>query len=215
MEQDKKSVEDQFDKAFALVEQLSSDMEELKTSERQRTGKLDDALEEMEKVIADLKLSNRRREDDAERLRDEVKALKDAIPKAMDNQKDITDSRLKEINNELTSLKTLVSQRFNASTTVATSGNSLRSSAGAREASPSGAAAGRPTTLGEENGGAGASVSSEAATEAPKSLASGSFHAASPSVNGNRGGKASIPAWQMAMASKGANETSAITTEQS
>ena len=81
----------------------------------ERTEKLDAAIADLETVMTDLKAANRRREDDANRIRDEVQSLKDAIPKALENQKGLTDGRLREINTELTSLKTLVSQRMSSS----------------------------------------------------------------------------------------------------
>ncbi|PHH82939.1 hypothetical protein CDD82_4262 [Ophiocordyceps australis] len=114
LEQDKKSIQEQFDRAFALVEQIVKDTEALKAAEEQRTERLDTALAELETAMADVKAANRRREDDSERIRDEIRGLKDAIPKAMDNQKEVTNGRLSEINNELASLKTLVSQRMSA-----------------------------------------------------------------------------------------------------
>ena len=81
LEQDKQQIEEQFDRAFALVEQLAKDTEELKTTEQQRSEKLDNALSELETVMADLKTANRRRDDDAQRIREEIQGLKDAIPK--------------------------------------------------------------------------------------------------------------------------------------
>ncbi|RDA92429.1 hypothetical protein CP533_4720 [Ophiocordyceps camponoti-saundersi (nom. inval.)] len=114
LEQDKKSIEEQFERAFALVEQLARDTEALKKAEQQRTERLDTAMSDLERTMADLKTMNRRREDDAQRIRDEVQALKDAIPKAMSSQKDLTDSRLSEINGELGSLKALVTQRISS-----------------------------------------------------------------------------------------------------
>jgi peroxin-14 len=121
LEQDKKSIEDQFDRAFTLVEQLAKDTESLKNAEKERTEKLDTAIADLETVMTDLKAANRRREDDANRIRDEVQSLKDAIPKALENQKSLTDGRLREINSELTSLKTLVSQRMSTSSATTSS----------------------------------------------------------------------------------------------
>lgn len=112
LESDKKSIDEQFEKAFVLVEQLSKDTEELKAAEEQRNEKLNNALFELETVIGELKSSNRRREDEAQRIRDDVHGLKDSVPKALDAQKSLTDSRLQEINSELKSLKTIISQRM-------------------------------------------------------------------------------------------------------
>lgn len=94
------------------MEQLSKDTEELKAAEEQRNEKLNTALSELETVISDLKSSNRRREDEAQRIRDDVHGLKDSVPKALDAQKSLTDTRLQEINSELKSLKTIISQRM-------------------------------------------------------------------------------------------------------
>lgn len=123
LEQDKKSIEEQFYRAFALVEQLAKDTEALRSAERQRTEKLDSALADLEATMADVKAANRRREDDGQRIRDEVQALKDAIPKAMDSQKKMADGRLAEISSELASLKTLVKQRMTAAESGGGGGN--------------------------------------------------------------------------------------------
>jgi len=192
LEQDKKSIEEQFDRAFTLVEQLSKDTEALKEAEQQRTERLDTTLSDLEAVMAELKSANRRREDDAQRIRDEVQALKDAIPKAMNNQKELADTRLREINTELTSLKTLVSQRMSSGSS--SPGNHLRPTSGnaAPAVSRSGSAAG-------ENAGEGGSTSGG---DLPKASAQSSTARGSGLSNGSSGAKASIPAWQMAMSSQ-------------
>ena len=204
LEQDKKSIEEQFDKAFVLVEQLAKDTEALKSAELQRTEKLDTAIAELETVMSDLKAANRRREDDAQRIRDEVQALKDAIPKAMNNQKDLTDNRLSEINTELTSLKTLVSQRMSSSSAPATTNSYMRPTSGGRAPTPTVESA--------------AESSTPAAPEPPKTLAQSSFNKSSTvngagSSSGGSGGKASIPAWQMAAAKKSEAASSGASNE--
>ncbi|KAH7312209.1 peroxisomal membrane anchor protein conserved region-domain-containing protein [Stachybotrys elegans] len=193
LEQDKKSIEDQFDRAFSLVEQLAKDTEKLKEAEQERSKRLDATIVEMETVISDLKLANRRRDDDSQRLRDEINVLKGLIPKAIDSQKDATDSRLREINTELTSLKTLVSQRVGSAPAPASSSNFRRPTISS-PATPS--AEVTPDTASAE----------PSKTSAPKA-------GASPGIGrtlGMNGGsaKASIPAWQMAMANK-TNDTPA------
>jgi len=109
LEQDKKSIEEQFDRAFALVEQLARDTEALKAAEKDRTERLDAALEEMESVLKELKMSNRRLDDDSQRIRQDVQILQDSIPRAVEAQKEATDQRVKELNKELVGLKTLLS----------------------------------------------------------------------------------------------------------
>lgn len=200
LEQDKKSIEEQFDRAFSLVEQLAKDTETLKAAEQQRTERLDTTLSELETIMSDLKTANRRREEDAQRIRDEVQALKDAIPKALNNQKEQADTRLREINTELTSLKTLVSQRMTAAPSVT---NPLRpASAFSNPASTSAAApavGGAPSTTTPEPTAQQPTASSTPTTpaETPKPVTS-----FGRTLNGNASGKASIPAWQMALANQ-------------
>ncbi|KAL5607399.1 hypothetical protein FOBRF1_007896 [Fusarium oxysporum] len=216
LEQDKKSIEDQFDRAFTLVEQLAKDTESLKNAEKERTEKLDAAIADLETVMTDLKAANRRREDDATRIRDEVQSLKDAIPKALENQKGLTDNRLKEINTELTSLKTLVSQRMTtpSSTTGSSTMNTyMRGTAGTVGASGSSSAAtpaASTSTPAAKTNGEKATV--ESATTTPAAEVPKPTFPSAPQLNrsssplANMTGKKSIPAWQMAMANQ--NDTS-------
>lgn len=199
LEADKKSIDDQFEKAFALVEQLSKDTEALKAAEQQRTEKLDTALAELETVINDLRSSNRRREDEAQRIRDDVSNLKDSIPKALDAQKSLTDNRLQEVNAELKSLKTIISQRMASQQPSAVNNYASR-----------GAAVTTPTPAsGPENGSSG-SANGHSTTEETSKPTNGSAPLESTAGNGrsspfNSGMSAAnvkIPEWQRAMANK-------------
>ncbi|CAI4219437.1 unnamed protein product [Parascedosporium putredinis] len=191
LDQDKKDISDKFDKTFALVEQLARDTEALKAAEKDRTERLDTALAELESVINELKSTNRRREDDAQRARDEIQALKESIPAALDAQKSLADSRLKEVNSELISLKTLIS-RMNAPSIPApqsrqVAGNSNNNDNEQQKEAPS-----------QEN------------TELSETVSTtkGNGHA-SPLSGGTTTGKVSIPAWQLAMANKGSADPGA------
>ncbi|KAF9778080.1 hypothetical protein IL306_004275 [Fusarium sp. DS 682] len=215
LEQDKKSIEDQFDRAFTLVEQLAKDTESLKNAEKERTEKLDAAIADLDTVMTDLKAANRRREDDANRIRDEVQSLRDAIPKALENQKSLTDNRLREINTELTSLKTLVSQRMTTpgTTTTPSTMNYMRGTAGTVGASGSAStptpAASISTPAAQTNG---EKATVESATTTPAAEVPKPTFPSAPQLNrsssplANMTGKKSIPAWQMAMANQ--NDTS-------
>lgn len=196
LEQDKKSIEEQFDKAFSLVEQLAKDTEALKAAEQERTERLDTALSDFETVINDIKAANRRRDDEAHRVREDIDSLRSGIPKAMDSHKDVTDQRLREINAELTSLKTLISQRMQSAAAPSASShvNGLNQTTTAT-ASSDNTAAGKQATVTAES-----PTSSAAATPAAGDAA-GSILTRGLGL-GSPGAKASIPAWQMAMANK-------------
>ncbi|KZL84971.1 peroxisomal membrane anchor protein [Colletotrichum incanum] len=206
LEQDKKSIEEQFDKAFGLVEQLAKDTEELKAAEQQRTEKLDTALTDLESIMQELRSANTRREIETQRVKDDVQILKDSIPKAMNTQKDLTDSRLKEVNTELTSLKTLITQRMNAASSSPASTNGLRTGGNATPASPG---LNRPAATGSDN--QAGNTDSAANSDTSKTTGTPTYNRPSP-FGGATGAKASIPAWQMAMANKDKDSVVSSTT---
>jgi peroxin-14 len=198
LEQDKKSIDDQFEKTFALVDQLAKDTEALKTAEKERTEKLDAALNDLETTINELKQANRRRDDESQRVRDDVQNLKDSIPRALDNQKDLTDTRLREVNAELKSLKTLITQRMNPTATSTSVSNYLRPSVSGNATPTSTPPASTPAPV------EAAAATVAEAKEEPRPAQDYLSNAArsSPFSSGMQS-KASIPAWQM-MAAKSA-----------
>jgi len=174
----------------------------LKSAEEARTERLDSALAEVENVIQELKTGARRREDETRRISDEVRGLKDLIPKAMEGQKENTDTRLKELNTELKSLKTLMGQRMNPSSTGSMPSYN-RMSANAPSPQPTSIQTsimnGRSVSPGAENSPKPASVSTPTGVE---SFAALQGRSGSPFSTGALPGRAAIPAWQMAAANK-------------
>ncbi|KAK6582343.1 hypothetical protein PZA11_004751 [Diplocarpon coronariae] len=205
LEQDKQAIDESFEKAFALLDQLAKDTEALKTSEQARTDRLDAAMADVEDVIRTLKVSSAAREEDSRRMGDEVRGLKNLIPQAIDAQKENTDTRLRELNTELRSLKTLMSQRLNPTTSTATNSYGRASALGASSASPA-----VPSTATNGSQATGSPVaemtpprpalaSNASGTE---SVASVQNRSASTFNTGVPAGKASIPSWQLAAANK-------------
>ncbi|TAQ89015.1 hypothetical protein B7494_g2672 [Chlorociboria aeruginascens] len=199
LEQDKQAIDESFEKAFSLLDQLAKDTEVLKTSEQARTERLDIALTEVESVINELKTASRRREEESKRTSDEVRGLRDLIPKAIDGQKESTEARLKELNIELKSLKTLMGQRMNPPvspnvpfTRSPGLGGNTPTSALPNSATANGNSSSETVTLKPapvQNGGGNESGSSlQAKSSSP-------FNTGAP-------GRAAIPAWQMAAANK-------------
>ncbi|KAH6618086.1 peroxisomal membrane anchor protein conserved region-domain-containing protein [Chaetomium sp. MPI-SDFR-AT-0129] len=195
LEQDKKSIDEQFDKTFALVDQLSKDTEALKSAEKERTERLDAALAELEATIGELKSANKRRDDEAQRVRDDVQNLKEAIPRGLNNQKDLTDTRLREVNAELKSLKTLITQRMNPAATATSASSYMRP-----------AVSGSTTPASTVVTPAPASV--ENVPETKEDILEPAASAPRVSPFSGMQAKASIPAWQM-MAAKSAESPSA------
>ena len=234
LEQDKETVDEQFEKAFVALEQLAKDTESLKASEQERTERLDKALGELEAFVRDAKSAGRRQDDETERLRDDVRALKSSIPNAMSAHKDFTDSRLKEISVEVRSLKSLIGQRITSSsptaastpvatpamasstsssymrptvTTPATNGHAAASGVPAPEPSAvATAASDSPTT--QTNGDTPTSSTAPSVSTGKQDYISSLGGRSTPFASGAPAAKASIPAWQLA-ATKSASTTEA------
>ncbi|KAL4945067.1 peroxisomal membrane anchor protein conserved region-domain-containing protein [Aspergillus oleicola] len=193
LEQDKQNIDEQFSRAFALIEQLSTDTAALKSAEETRTEKLDATLRDVETLVADLKTASRRRDDETRRINDEVNALKDAIPKALEGAREGNENRLRELGTELKSLKTLLSNRLG--------GGAASSSITARTPEPA-----VPST----SESASSSPAANGTTLAPEDQSGAGQAAQSPSTNPtnptnplSRFSKSpSIPAWQLAAANR-------------
>ncbi|MCJ1361098.1 peroxisomal membrane protein pex14 [Acarospora aff. strigata] len=203
LEQDKASIDASFEKAFALLDQLSTDTSALKASEEARTERLDNALREVEEVVSELKIASRRREDEGRRISEEVRSLKGLIPKALEGQKDLTDGRMKELGSELRSLKTLVGNRMGG---AASSPAASARNYGALGMNGTGSNTSKDSTTQNSAAPSGTSNTTSETQAAPSST---STPAPSTSNTSNTSaterpssGRAAIPAWQMAAATK-------------
>ncbi|KAL1958247.1 hypothetical protein VTO42DRAFT_4755 [Malbranchea cinnamomea] len=195
LQQDKENIDEQFNRAFALLDQLAADTASLKAAEDARTERLDAALRDVEDVVAELKASSRRRDDETRRISDEVKSLKDGIPRAIEGAKEGNEKRLKELSSELKSLKVLLGNRLGS-----------MASSPATTSVPRPASVENPSSQPNTNGVASGSQQPNSST-AISSPATPKESTSSPFAQ--LGKPASIPAWQMAAANK---STSAATT---
>jgi peroxin-14 len=211
LEQDKASVDESFKRAFDLLEQLNTDTTALKASEEARTARLDDALGEVESVLASLKESSKRQGDDNRRIEDDVRGLRDLIPKALDSQKELTDNRLKELSTELKSLKTLIGNRMGSGAPPrpqSTSGyygpgqSQTPNTNGTPAASTSTAQSSSTPAPSEQTNGTHATESQANASSTPAPTPAPAAEKPLPAYGRPSPGRAAIPAWQMAAAKK-------------
>ena len=203
LEQDKKAIDESFSRAFALLDQLAADTESLKASEKARTERLDSALADVESVVGEMKSANRRRQDESSRISSEVRNLKDLIPKALEAQKESNDKRLMELNSELKSLKTLMSNRIsgsgaaNLATSRSLGGPNMFGSQGTSNVN------GSPGVVQSTNGTGGSTADAASPSTQPASAVASPDRTQSASPYGRTpGARAAIPAWQMAAAKK-------------
>ncbi|KAI9844769.1 MAG: peroxisomal membrane protein pex14 [Sclerophora amabilis] len=220
LEQDKESIDESFNRAFALLDQLATDTETLKSSEQARTERLDTSLQEVESVIGELKAASRRREEEGRQMNDEVRGLKSLMLKAQDAQKDRTDGRLNELSAELKSLKTLVGNRMGAAPRPPPS---TGSSGGAQSPMVNGGPPKTPSLVpsnAASNGNGPESTrntnepveeidASTPATAGTSSPAPSRNESSTPFGSSATGNRAAIPAWQMAAAKKSSSSANA------
>ena len=206
--QDKESIDEAFTKTFGLLEQLETDTKTLKEAEEARTSRLDASLSELETVISSLKESDRKREDDARRNVDEIRMLRDLIPKALESEKNATETRLRDLTSELKSLKTLMGNRMGGAGSGSASGHKLTASVSNNTAPTTNGTSEAPsptvpptntstsaTNAHTSTDGTSSSDTSKPTSSSPRSTSASPF----PRFGS---GKAAIPAWQMAAAKK-------------
>jgi len=187
LEQDKAKIDESFDKAFELLDQLSTDTKELKEAEKARTERLDSALAEIESVVGKMKEANESREAESRRMVREMAEIREQIPKAIEKEREGTDSRLRELGTEMKSLKTLVANRM---------------AGGAARATPTYTPPAAPQLTQPTTNGAAMPETNGTAEEQPEKTSSlFPERSASGSPFGRTLGGAkspSIPAWQLA-----------------
>ena len=199
LQQDKEAIDASFSKAFALLDQLGTDTQSLKATERARSERLDVALQEVETVLGELKQASARREEEVKRLHSDVRSMKDSLQRGLENQNEKADSRLKDLHTELKGLKTLVGNRLAA-----------KSRSAARESpSATGGGKGGRTTEPVSNGAHPWSPSDSDGPDERASLVDKSNDDPTASIGAmdgenrpKRKPRAVIPAWQMAAADK-------------
>ena len=209
LEQDKASIDASFDKTFALLEQLSTDTQELKDAESSRKERLDRALAEVESVVSKMKEANEHRESEAKRWGREMEEIREQIPQAIQREKEGTEGKLKDLAVEMKSLKTLVANRM---------GQPQRASPSLQQQAPNGvngvvngtgggggSGAAVPATPPADTTGAGVNgsvVEENAEKPAPASTLPERSSTGSAFAGRTLGGKAHIPAWQLAAKKK-------------
>lgn len=216
LEADKASIDTSFDRAFALIDQLTTDTAELKASETQRTEKLDTTLKDVDNVIEDLKEANKRRETESRMIADQVQGLKELVPKALEGWKANGDAKLEELNQEMQSLKKLLENRVGRSAGTST---------------PTGGKGNPPPTANANENPKDTSTSDNNGSNANSDTATGPSSAPAPGITSPRNQesttspsprpksfergdrRAAIPAWQMAASGKSGSSGSSSKAE--
>ena len=218
LEQDKAAIDEQFNRAFALLDTLSADTAALKEAEEARTTRLDNVITDVESAVALLRTANQKREDDARRMEVDIRNLRESLPKAIESVEKSSERQLRDLSAELASLKTLMGNRFSGASTSAGLPSAASHTAPSRSyaaqlnnihsGSSTPSAENAPPSLGSNTGILGSSnptMTSGSMSRNPLQPSSASTTNARPTSTqsfGAAGGKAAIPAWQMNLQNK-------------
>lgn len=115
LEADKKALETEFARTEALLEQIQKDTEEMKIAEQERKDKFAQILEDTEKAVQTAKAQTQQREIDMKLIKSQVEGIKDTLPKALEKHRQQQDKALSDLQDELKSLKQLISNRVSSS----------------------------------------------------------------------------------------------------
>ena len=196
LEADKASIDESFNRAFSLIEQLATDTAAIKESESERTEKLDTTLKDVGGVIEDLKAANTRREAESRIVADQVTGLKDMIPKALEGWKASGDAKIEELGQEVQSLKKLLENRVGrpSGAPTPTSRGHLNGNEKPKDTPSTFHSANSGTTTPNAESASGASAPAPGVT-VPK-------RESTPLRGFERSDRRAIPAWQMAAATE-------------
>ncbi|KAK9479672.1 hypothetical protein V1514DRAFT_327843 [Lipomyces japonicus] len=112
LEADKEAIAAEFAKVEQFLKQLQVDTEELKVSERERLNAVDEIVQELDVVLKDAKSQLKSREEEMKQLKSEIEILRTELPRFLDRASEGQKNDLLDIQNELKSLKQILSNRL-------------------------------------------------------------------------------------------------------
>lgn len=111
LEADKAALELEFDRVEALFEQLQKETSEVLEGEKRRQDEHGSAMESVKYAVKEFENFNLERSKELKSLRSHVESLREMMPRHLDQYREKQDEVIKELQNEVKSLKHLVSSR--------------------------------------------------------------------------------------------------------
>ncbi|KAL7004920.1 peroxisomal membrane protein pex14 [Cystobasidiomycetes sp. EMM_F5] len=100
-----------YDEAAAILESLQSDTQHIKQTLDEQTAKVEESVERVTQALDGVQEKERVRDEELDKIKDEVAALRGLVERMFDKHKDAQTSSLNEIQTELRSLKSLLGRR--------------------------------------------------------------------------------------------------------
>jgi peroxin-14 len=214
LEADKEALEAEFARTEALVEQMQKDTQEIKESEAKRREEFSKMIQDAYETIEHLKNQSEQRESDMKLIKSHVESVKESLPKALERNRSLQDQALKDLQNELRSLKQLVQNRVNRGVPSVPPASSVPSSIPTAPSVPSTVSGSQPRPAASITTSQPASSPAASGPAASGPAASVSVPPAPATTSNSSGGagtspspRPGIPAWQLAAANKAKEET--------
>lgn len=207
LEADKSALEAEFSRAQTLLDQMQQDTEEVKKSEQEREDKFQKLVKEVEDAVDQVKSQTQQRDSDMKLIKSQVENIKEGLPKSLEKHRNQQDSALNEVQDELKSLKQLLSNRMKA-----TNAPSLPSASSVPSTIPGLMPSTNSTTSSNDNANNNSGTSTPfvptpaGATTTPPTNSQASSTSSSPAPSTPKA--AGIPAWQLAAQNKAKEESS-------
>ncbi|ABN68441.2 Peroxisomal membrane protein PER10 (Peroxin-14) [Scheffersomyces stipitis CBS 6054] len=114
IEKDKETIEEEFIKIDKILEQLSADQEQIKTDNEAKLKEIDVVIDNVNDFLSRYNKDKLKFDDDLRLMKLEIDNLSNSIEKNMNQTKSSVKDELTEINEELQSLKNLITARSNS-----------------------------------------------------------------------------------------------------
>lgn len=115
LEADKQALEAEFERTESLVEQLAKDMESVKEAESERSRQFEEIMAEAREVVGSIKPQVEDRRKEAKLASANIESMKDLLPKSLGAYSDSQSHAIRELQDELQSLKSLITNRLRTS----------------------------------------------------------------------------------------------------
>ncbi|KAI9282276.1 peroxisomal membrane anchor protein conserved region-domain-containing protein [Sporodiniella umbellata] len=111
MEEDKEKLDAQFQAVEDSLKEIKDQTNTALTTVSSQSKKIDDSLNGLESILKDIEEADSKRDKEFTNVKNDIDALKELVPKALERNKEAQNSVLTDLQNEMKSLKSLLINR--------------------------------------------------------------------------------------------------------
>lgn len=118
LEADKQALEDEFERTESLVEQLAKDVETVKEAEVERSRQFEEVMREAKEAVGSIKSQFEERRKETKLASANIESMKELLPKSLGAYSESQSRAIHELQEELQSLKSLITNRLRSNGTA-------------------------------------------------------------------------------------------------